>query len=82
MNEIKLSKTLINDANNLFKNGETPFPYIVIDKSDYKNYDISTLKQELNKNGFDIIDGTIAKEPLNSFPSDFKKLKWFVYQIN
>ncbi|MBQ9793206.1 MAG: hypothetical protein IJW32_05690 [Clostridia bacterium] len=82
MTEKELCDILIKNAFYYFNAQNTTFPSIVIDKNDYSDFNISELKKELNKENFDIIDGTLAPEPFAQMEEDFKAKKWFVYQLD
>ena len=81
MTEKELSDILIKNAFYYFNAQNTTFPSIVIDKNDYSDFNIPKLKEELNKENFDIINGTLAPEPFAQMEEDFKAKKWFVYQL-
>ncbi|MBQ3214336.1 MAG: hypothetical protein IJB10_04980 [Clostridia bacterium] len=81
MTEKELSDILIKNAFYYFNAQNTTFPSIVIDKNDYSDFNIEVLKKELNKNNFDIIDGSLAPEPFAQMEEDFKVKKWFIYQL-
>lgn len=57
-------------------------PSLVIDKQDYSDFDIDIVKAHLEKEGFVLIDGTLAPEPFAQMDEDFKSKKWYIYQVN
>lgn len=80
MTEKELADIIIKNAFYYYNAQNTSFPSLVIDKNDYNDFDIKKVKTELNKQNFDIIDGTLAPYPFSEMEEDFKAKKWFIYQ--
>ena len=80
MKEKELAKNLVNDAITYFEDYQKGalFPSIVIDKEEYKKYNINELSNELNLLDFQIVDMKNAPTPYNEVPIAFKK--WFIYK--
>ena len=42
--------------------------------------EIEKLKKELEKQNYDLIDGTLAPAPFNQMEPEFKAKKWYIYR--
>lgn len=78
MKENQLALNLIRDAEFFFKDNVTESPQIIIDKIEYKKYNLDLLKTELNKNKFNICDLENAPYPICKMPL---RNKLFIYKI-
>lgn len=82
MTEKELADIIIKNAYYYFNAQNTSFLSLVIDKKDYSDFNFKRLKEELNKQEFEIIDGILAPQPFAQMEDDFKSKKWFIYKKN
>lgn len=80
MTEKELAAILIKNAEHYHDPKNSAFPSIVIDKKDYSDFNIEKLKKELEKQNYDLIDGTLAPAPFNQMDPEFKAKKWYIYR--
>lgn len=78
MKEIKFAKEIVSDAEKFFTPTDMKFPSMIIDKAEYKEYDMNLLKTELNKLGYNFCEMTQAPEPYSLSP--IADTKFFAYK--